>query len=88
MFIQSYLISSFHIESCLSIVLYSPDQSNHNINQSKQRKISSWETNENSGLFHILNPLTPKSDQHLISPYNITPESNIKVMRVKQMITN
>ena len=88
MFIQSYLIPSFHIESCLSIVLYSPDQSNHNINQSKQRKISSWETNENSGLFHILNPLTPKSDQHLISPYNITPESNIKVTRVKQMITN
>ena len=88
MFIQSYLIPSFHIESCLSIVLYSPDQSNHNINQSKQRKISSWETNENSGLFHILNPLTPKSDQHLISPYNIIPESNIKVMRVKQMITN
>ena len=23
-------------------------------------------------------PLTPKSDQHQISPYNITPESNIK----------
>ena len=87
MFIQSYLIPSFHIESCLSIALYSPDQSNHN-NQSKQRKISSWETNKNSGLFHLLNPLTPKSDQHLISPYNITPESNIKVMRVKQMITN
>ena len=35
-----------------------------------------------------LNPLTPKSDQHLISPYNITPESNIKVMRIKEMITN
>ena len=26
----------------------------------------------------MLNSLTPKSDQHLISPYNITPESNIK----------
>ena len=86
MFIQSYLIPSFHIDSCLSIALYSPDQSNHN-NQSKQRKISSWETNKNSGLFHLLNPLTPKSDQHLISPY-ITPESNIRVMRVKQIITN
>ena len=32
--------------------------------------------------------LTPKSDEHLISPYNITPESNIKVMRMKEMITN
>ena len=31
--------------------------------------------------------LTPKSVQHLISPYNITPESNIKVMRIKDMIT-
>ena len=36
----------------------------------------------------ILNPLVPKSDQHLISPYNITPESNMKVMRIEEMITN
>ena len=28
------------------------------------------------------NPLTPKSDQLLISHYNITPESNIKVTRI------
>ena len=34
------------------------------------------------------NPLTPKSDQHLISPYSIIPESNIKVTRIKEMITN
>ena len=34
------------------------------------------------------NPLTLKSDQQLISPYNITPESSIKVMRIKEMITN
>ena len=26
-------------------------------------------------------PLTPKSDQHLFFPYNITPESLIRVMR-------
>ena len=32
-------------------------------------------------------PLTPKSDQHLFSPNNITPESNITVMRIKEMIT-
>ena len=32
------------------------------------------------------NPLTLKSDQHLISPYNITPESHIK--RIKKVITN
>ena len=34
-----------------------------------------------------LNPLLPKSDKHLISPYNITPESNINVTRIKEMIT-
>ena len=33
-----------------------------------------------------LNPLTPKSDQLLVSPYNITPESNIEVMRIKEII--
>ena len=36
----------------------------------------------------LFNPLTLKSDQHLISPYNITSKSPIKVMRVKEMITN
>ena len=36
----------------------------------------------------IINLLTPKSDKHLISPYNIIPELNIKVMRIKEMITN
>ena len=35
-----------------------------------------------------LNPFTPWSDLHRISPYNITSESNIKVMRIKKMIIN
>ena len=35
----------------------------------------------------FINPLNPKSDQHLISPYNIIPESHVKVMRIKEMIT-
>ena len=34
------------------------------------------------------NPLNPWSDQHLISHYKITPESHIKVMRIKEMIIN
>ena len=37
--------------------------------------------------FFCVNPLAPKGDQHLISPY-ITPESNMKVMRIEEMITN
>ena len=32
--------------------------------------------------------LNPASDQHLISPYNNTSESFIKIMRIKEMITN
>ena len=35
-----------------------------------------------------LNPSIPESDQHLISPYYITSESYIEVMRIKEMITN
>ena len=32
--------------------------------------------------------LTNKGDLHLNSPYSITPESHIKVMRIKEVITN
>ena len=34
-----------------------------------------------------MNPLTPKSDQHLISTCSITAKSHIKVMRTKDLIT-
>ena len=34
----------------------------------------------------LVNPLNPNSDQHLISPYSITPESYIKVMRINKMV--
>ena len=36
----------------------------------------------------VVGPLSPKSDWLLISPYNITFESNVKFMRIKEMITN
>ena len=32
------------------------------------------------------NPLIPKSDQYLVSPYGITPGPNIKVTRIKEVI--
>ena len=35
-----------------------------------------------------VNHLTPSGDLKLISPYNITPEFNIKVTKIKGMITN
>ena len=34
-----------------------------------------------------VNHLTPSGDLKLISPYNITPEFNIKVTKIKGMIT-
>ena len=34
-----------------------------------------------------INPLNPKNEWYLISPYNIVPESHIKVMRIKEMVT-
>ena len=33
-----------------------------------------------------INPLASKSDQYLISPYNITPESHIEFTRIEEMI--
>ena len=34
-----------------------------------------------------LNPLSPNSDKHLISPYNIPTWSKVQVMRIEEMIT-
>ena len=39
---------------------------------------------ETSWIHTLRNPLTPKNDWHLIYPYNITLESNIKVMRIRK----
>ena len=36
----------------------------------------------------LVNPVNLKIVEHLISLYNITPESHIKVMRIKEMITD
>ena len=38
-------------------------------------------------IFHLINPLSPNSDQHLISPHKITDSSNIHVTRMNEMIT-
>ena len=35
-----------------------------------------------------LNPLTPKSNEHLNSPHHITPELNINVRRIEELIIN
>ena len=38
--------------------------------------------------YNLLHPLILRSYKHLNSPYKITPESNIKVTRIKETITN
>ena len=38
----------------------------------------------NNQLFSLVIYLNPKSSLHQISSYNITPESHIKVMRIKE----
>ena len=48
----------------------------------------SWIAPINTSVKVCSNPLAPKSDQHLISPYYIIPESNMKVMGIEEMITN
>ena len=35
----------------------------------------------------LVNPLSPNSDQHEISPCNINAHSTTEVMRIKDMIT-
>lgn len=40
-----------------------------------------------SGMLTV-NPLIPKIDLHLISPYNITPASSIEVTKIKEIITD
>ena len=39
-----------------------------------------------SGTYKMVNPLPPKSNQYLTSPY--TPESRIKVARIMEIIIN
>ena len=53
-----------------------------------QGKLVSFRINLCLECYMKLDPWTSKSDQHLVSPYNITPESNMKVTRIKEMITN
>ena len=36
--------------------------------------------------YYTFKPLTPRRGQLLISPYNITPKSHIKVTRINEMI--
>ena len=48
-----------------------------------------YQPRQSSARFQMrLNPLNPKSDQHVISPYSNTAESFIKIMRRKEMIAN
>ena len=48
-----------------------------------------YQPRQSSAQFQMrLNPLNPKSDQHVISPYSNTAESFTRIMRIKEMIAN
>ena len=49
---------------------------------------NSYKKNFNFVYCQSISPLITKSDQHLSSPYKKTPESRIKVTRIKEIITN
>ena len=69
---------SFHFSLSVWIILWSLPFHSQNLNFNSLHCLSYFPLK--------VNLLTPKSDEHLISPYIITPESNIKVMRIKEMI--
>ena len=56
------------------------------------KEIFMWKTRKQTLKIYIIQhplpPMIPKIDEHLISHYIITPESHIKTMRVKEMITH
>ena len=52
----------------------------HNLRQWSTSLLCLWSVSKT--------PSTLKSDSHLISLYNIVPESNIKLMRIEEIITN
>ena len=45
-------------------------------------------TKPNTKEKNCFNPLTSSSDWHLISPNHVNPESNIKVRRMKELISD
>ena len=54
-----------------------------------RKRTSQFEIIVKAGIcFGLFNFLIPRSVQHLISPYCITLKSNVKAMRIKEMITN
>ena len=69
---------SFHFSLSMWIMLWSLSFHSQNLNFNSLHCLPYFPLK--------VNLLTPKSDEHLISPYIITPESNIKVMRIKEMI--
>ena len=54
-----------------------------------RRVINTSDPTSTSGIIVLFNynPLKPKSDQHVTSPFNITTGPNTQVMRITEMIT-
>ena len=74
-------ISPFHLKARSGMIQTFVVPSLHGIIQMLATSAFHREPMQVGHLFKV-NPLTSKSDQLLILPYNITPESNIKVTRI------
>ena len=88
--IKSFFVIDHFLYSCILNVWFRADT----VRRYKVL-VTLWGQRVNSQKLHgnvtspsSFNPLTCKSDWHLISPYHITPESNIKVRRIKKLITH
>ena len=57
-----------------------------NMDEMRKSNISADGLEDISNKVPTVNPLTPKSDKHLISPYKITSDSHIQIMEIKEMI--
>jgi len=56
------------------------------VKQNQSNHVSYFDTKLKNRCNGLLNPLSPNSDKHVISPYSITTWSNIQVMRIKEMM--
>ena len=54
----------------------------------KARALFTLRSRDQKTQWSLFNPLISKNDKILISPYNITPKSNVKVTRIKEMISS
>ena len=89
---KNHVLTAWHVLFSLGSSQWACQYNNININAKvvESRYLLYFERltlkDDSSCFMTCINELTHKSDKHLISPYNIPPESHIKVTRVHKTI--